>query len=646
MSTSNNNTPPPSFLRRSSPFVRKPRTPSRASGGARGNGSPLISNRRPVGGPSSLRYRKDQPNSVAVKKEEENEGVFQEFKITACTREEIENVQYHLMKFQSRNEVNPVKDFTKPIRLHRKDPRNMQFQLTLKEIDEREQLNRELRGETADDLGDGNNNDNGMGAALDLDALEAKEVEEEAQTVAPEPKAGPTNIAPEKQKGKNKRKTREVRVMNEDARKLRYEEFYPWVMEDYDGSNTFVGNYEAATTVGHNHALLVPVADGSFKMIPINKIYKFTPRNKYATLTLEEAEQRLQESNSVPRWVMEKIDDEEEDGVKTGNTKKKNARRNRFKTVSTDDLFGDDDDDERKRNSDNDGMDYDEEFADDEEAPIVGDHNDEEEKESRKRMEKEMLSANTGLEQTVDDDVNDLFDEEAKKKFDKEGKKLKKTLVKNEYGQIMYESEDEENPYMSDSDLETSESETEVKKEETNGLEGLNDSNKASKSTSPMPPHAPQISVKLPINNPIGFVTFTASKALLSQFPGGDWNPAVSKKRSIESAGEKEKSHKRQKTKAASPGAAAATGAISSPGSPGSPGYSSDANDPTLLTQEEIVNLISTRELTAKELFVELKPKIAKNKANKEIFKTLIKKSAKVKINDKGIKVLVLKNTN
>lgn len=30
-----------------------------------------------------------------------------------------------------------------------------------------------------------------------------------------------------------------------NARRIRYEEFYPWVMEDFDGQNTWVGNFEA-----------------------------------------------------------------------------------------------------------------------------------------------------------------------------------------------------------------------------------------------------------------------------------------------------------------------------------------------------------------------------------------------------------------
>ena len=49
-----------------------------------------------------------------------------------------------------------------------------------------------------------------------------------------------------------------------------------------------MGNYEAGSTE-QQHVLFVFDKDG-FKMIPAEKVYRFTPRNRYATLTLEEAE--------------------------------------------------------------------------------------------------------------------------------------------------------------------------------------------------------------------------------------------------------------------------------------------------------------------------------------------------------------------
>ena len=55
-----------------------------------------------------------------------------------------------------------------------------------------------------------------------------------------------------------------------------------------------MGNYEAGSTE-QQHVLFVFDKDG-FKMIPAEKVYRFTPRNRYATLTLEEAEAKWKET--------------------------------------------------------------------------------------------------------------------------------------------------------------------------------------------------------------------------------------------------------------------------------------------------------------------------------------------------------------
>lgn len=544
-------------------------------------------NNRPVRPPIKKAAPSNGSSTPVVKKEQVDSlegGKFQDFSIKACTQAELQDVQYHLMKLQQKKDVNPMKDFTKPIRLHRKDPRNMQFQLTLKEIDEREEQNRKLKAEGGENAGIGDSST--VKYEIYLDG--------EMGTVAPDD--GPINVAPDGKRGKNRRRTKEVRAINDDSRKLRYEEYYPWVMEDYDGVNTYVGNYEAASTDGHNHALLVPALNGGFKMIPINKIYKFTPRNKYSTLTIEEAEERLSDRKHIDRWVMSKLE-KQDDEIR--NNSRQGRRRGLLTTGRN---YGDDD---RNGRSDNEGMDFDEEFADDEEAPIVGGGDDEEEKDSRKRMEKEMLKANTGLQEKFDDDDDDddLFNEK-KKKFDKEGKKLKKALVKNEFGQVVYESDDDENnPYVSDSDLNTSESDTDVKKEDKSGDN--------SKTSTPMP-HTPVISVRSPGSNPVGIVVFKALSSVLSRYPPGEWNPKVAKKRSLLPEA-LENGVKKQKL------------------------------DGTLITKEEISDLIRNNELTTKELYQRLKEKMSKNRSNKEIFKSLIKELAKVRTKEDGTKILLLK---
>lgn len=656
---------PPSFLRRTSPFVNRPKKKA---------GSPLFISRKSTPAKQQVKV-KPEPGSIPSKslsssyssiKQEAKSQVpekYEEFKIHACVKEEIENIQYHLMKFQAKRSINPSTDFTKPIRLHRKDPKNMQFQLTLKEIDERERINRELKElelttraateasvehndqntlGTAATADENNGNDNiSTEAVVNLDE-EMNDEEQQVPTVAPEPlNKQQSNIAPDGKKNNKQKKTREVKVYDEETKKLRYEEFYPWVLEDYDGANTFVGNYEAASTMSHNHVLLIP-DNGGFKMVPINKIFKFTPRNKYATLTLEEAEAKLRDVNSsVSRWIMSKLD-EDEDLNRTLASKRNNLRNHRFKAVSTDNLFGDDDDDDDRNDSDNGGIDFDEEFADDEEAPIVGE-NDEEEKESRKRMEKEMLSANTGLEATLD--VDDKKEDEKKTKFDKEGKKLKKSLVKNEYGQVMYDSDDEENPYLNESDIEDSEDEKTNSSNEKSEKEieehGAIIADNVKKENSDAVPHVTQLSIKLPINNPIGIITILANSQILNSFPRGEWNPEVSKKRNFASisSSNDEKPSKRLKNKSTSP---VQILSASSP-TPSSPTpISGDESDVASVILNEITSLISANELTPKELFASLKDKFSKHK---NIMKAAIKDLVKVRTKDDGKKILVLKKS-
>lgn len=89
---------------------------------------------------------------------------------------------------------------------------------------------------------------------------------------------------------------------------MRFEEFYPWVLEDFDGYNTWVGTYEAGNS---DHYVMFSVEkDGSFTMLPCDKVYRFTARSQFATLTIEEAEKRFEKKRqSVPRWLMKHLDD-------------------------------------------------------------------------------------------------------------------------------------------------------------------------------------------------------------------------------------------------------------------------------------------------------------------------------------------------
>ena len=81
---------------------------------------------------------------VTVKKEDgstptspSKQQEWQTIPLKSCTEEDVKDIRFHIMKFATKQDVNITKDFTRPVRLHRKDPRNMQFHLTREELDQR-----------------------------------------------------------------------------------------------------------------------------------------------------------------------------------------------------------------------------------------------------------------------------------------------------------------------------------------------------------------------------------------------------------------------------------------------------------------------------------------------------------------------------
>ncbi|CAD6627298.1 BAG_1a_G0021510.mRNA.1.CDS.1 [Saccharomyces cerevisiae] len=556
-------------------------------------------------------------SNVKVKDEDPNE--YNEFPLRAIPKEDLENMRTHLLKFQSKKKINPVTDFHLPVRLHRKDTRNLQFQLTRAEIVQRQKeiseykkkaeqerstpnssgmnksgtvsLNNTVKdgsqtptvdSVTKDNTANGVNSSiptvtgssvppaspttvsavesNGLSngstsAANGLDGnastanlangrplvtkledagpaedptkvgmvkYDGKEVtnEPEFEEGTMDPLA---DVAPDgggrAKRGNLRRKTRQLKVLDENAKKLRFEEFYPWVMEDFDGYNTWVGSYEAGNS--DSYVLLSVEDDGSFTMIPADKVYKFTARNKYATLTIDEAEKRMdKKSGEVPRWLMKHLDN-----IGTTTTRYDRTRR-KLKAVADQQAM---DEDDRDDNSEVE-LDYDEEFADDEEAPII-DGNEQENKESEQRIKKEMLQANAmGLrdeEAPSENEEDELFGE---KKIDEDGERIKKALQKTELAALYSSDENEINPYLSESDIENKENESPVKKEEDSDT--LSKSKRSSpkkqqkKATNAHVHKEPTLRVKS-IKNCV--IILKGDKKILKSFPEGEWNPQTAK---------------------------------------------------------------------------------------------------------------------
>ncbi|ODV95807.1 hypothetical protein PACTADRAFT_49254 [Pachysolen tannophilus NRRL Y-2460] len=618
-----------------------------------------------------------------VKEENRDQSVnnaYTDFTLKCCSEEEVDGIRHHILKFQTKNKIDPLTQFERPIRLHRKDPRNLQFQLTRKEIDERKKEREEREAklkermlqkqrqkqEQDDNVSINVDNDSSVagnseaidGSGNNIDDSEEDEIDQEIKRRAAQEKeeanknkknnkpetdmsiVAPDGGARKPKKNLFKKKTRQINIMDEQKRKLRYEEYYPWVIEDYNGKNTWVGSYEAGNS--DSYVLFVFDKDG-FKMVPAEKVYKFTPRNNYATLTLEEAESRMQKNAQVPRWLMKHMaDDSKQSGSKDPRFRKRGGN---FKTVvgSTDDSNGrnHDGDDYGNFNDDDNGhnedIDYDDEFDDDEEAPIIEDE--QQNRDSEQRMRREMLSANAlgndkdyrDEDEDDDDEFADLFG--SRKTVDKDVKKLRKALVKTEMNEA-YDTDDSENPYLSESEEEEEDEDEEVAKDENEAskIKKENEDNVIAPKNRSQSPQPRKIVVK---SNKNLMITIKVPKETLASFPKSEWDNNYSSRpsfvglRSVD-VSEKDKKVKEEQTEMDTipiikkEDEVDMKSALSPKNSNRSRSHTPSDDD--LLTEEDIKQIIQAGPISVKELLAILKPKIHRHPQNKVRIKELFKK--------------------
>lgn len=226
--------------------------------------------------------------------------------------------------------------------------------------------------------------------------------------------------------------------------KLRYEEALPWHLEDFDNKSIWVGNYEDA--LSGNYAALSHDPDGKFRIVPLEKWYKFIPKHSFKNFSLEEAEKRMgAKIKQENKWAAESLErreraarDENHSRLakqlfvgRTGSNKREGDEPN-FKSE-----YGEVDD-----------LDFEEDrFADDEETPFMDNVKDTEEKETETRIKLDQLQANTfALRDEKEADMQEEEERKAYEELKKVGKRVKKTIVKREKNYI-YESDSGEDPY-------------------------------------------------------------------------------------------------------------------------------------------------------------------------------------------------------
>jgi transcription initiation factor TFIIF subunit alpha len=163
--------------------------------------------------------------------------------------------QNHLMDFKGGSKHVEPKDFARPVKLHRKETNFLPYRQYIQNLNEQNAL-----AAAAKEAAAANAAAIMAGTAPPHPATKpvASEVEDlggDAPTPTTQNQHGPKTgadtslIAPLGGATRNKqmlfkKRTKQIYLAKEDTRELKEQEQRPWILEDYDGQNSFTGTYE------------------------------------------------------------------------------------------------------------------------------------------------------------------------------------------------------------------------------------------------------------------------------------------------------------------------------------------------------------------------------------------------------------------
>ncbi|KAL1609903.1 transcription factor IIF subunit tfg1 [Paraconiothyrium brasiliense] len=397
--------------------VAKRRRPRPAASVLRAPQRPLKSVSRPVTTLTQLNKR-DAPNTPVSIERLRNEFIdagASSYPLVV-TRKDLKELRHHVMRLQAKDRVNIQNEqqFTPPVRLHRRDQRAPPGGKGAEDEDKDEDIE-EAR------------------------ERERQEEEKEARRVKREgiqAQIAPTGTT----KGKPFGKKTEQKYRPDDtpeAKKrqlLRYEETLPWHLEDDDNKQTWVGLYESEMSEKH---VMLTVENGPdqlpvIQLAPLERWYRFNAKTKAKSTEDSDLLKAKKDSYFEARERKKFKEEMEKDKVSR-------ARQIRTRVGGGDDDEGrikrlDDDDVPRvKREADADDIDFEEDFADDEEG-LNGlfDGDDEIVKEAQEKLKRDQLSA-AAFDLR---DERQIWAQEEREKKEEEEKALeaeiRKSLVKRE----------------------------------------------------------------------------------------------------------------------------------------------------------------------------------------------------------------------
>lgn len=384
-------------------------------------------------------------------------GKYTEYSIN-ITKEMIDQgIRYHAAKLhskafddQSTAAVNPFDEtqFVRPLRLHRRYARD------------------KMEATEADDAASGMDD-------KERELMSARRAERQAEREENQKLIAPTGgEATRSLKKKPKKNVEEGRDNSDPVRQkrmqLRYEEARPWHLEDFERKNIWIGSYEQALS---EHSIMLTIDQNGFRMVPVEKWYRFTPTNKVNAMDSEEVEKHMNKKFTLPRWAL---------GTQLDNElARRELHQAKIKAIKArpkdeDDVKREDGNGDFEADRDMLDLDLQDEFQDDDEGMLFQGDEDMGGDDIAKRIYLEMREAGLGGTGVKDEDV-DPEEEERKKQIaereeKKKAKRMRKQLRKKE-SRPEYVDNSESDPYASssesvDTDEEAEKAEEARKKEE------------------------------------------------------------------------------------------------------------------------------------------------------------------------------------
>ena len=378
--------------------------------------------RKPLQAPSPHSHRSASPSKGSPPPEERASGfsdptlapgTFRDYKVVTTKRGLLEGLRFHLLQFAGDKEIDirDESEFTRPVRLHRRDPKsNAQGQVK----------------EEGDEPKDG------------MDKAEREELNARKEARQKERELNLAQIAPSANAGKKsapfKKGTQQVYTRDytaEDRRRIQnnYEEKLPWHLEDFDNKHCFVGSHQSGSSNVHAAFVYEPSVDsatGKFRLLPVEKLYNFKPKRDkiIPEMTIEEVELAMKKKTGrIPDWLAK----QEELRMRERQIEKvEKQSRGLFSGAQRETIAG--------RQGEEADFDFEDDFADDEEGNLFEDK-DEDTKVAEKRIKEDQLKANLfDLKEEKEYDMEEELErkqEEIRKKRDKEMNRTLELREKN-----------------------------------------------------------------------------------------------------------------------------------------------------------------------------------------------------------------------